>query len=409
MSDTKRILFVDDDHNVLNGLRRMLHGMRGEWKMEFVTKASDALAVMETTEYDVVISDLRMPDMDGVQFLQTVRDKHPEVIRFMLSGYMDKGLRTAAAQCVHQFVSKPCQADQLKTLVTRALALYERLRGREITNILSRIESLPVMPDVYQQVIDMFHRPSCSLRQIGQAVAKDIGMSSKILQVVNRAFYGQETKIIDPVHAVSYLGQKAAEALIITSGVFGLLPASKIRQFSVMALQEHCIRVGSLAREIAKIEGLDEQEQDTATMAGILHDAGKMVLILHFADELLESVAKSRRERISLHCVEKEHWQVTHGELGGCLLDLWGLPNSIVEAVTFHHEPSLCVHRELSVVTVVHAADVIDRELCSELAGGYEGPFDADYLNELGLTDHIETWRRLHLPVLDEECVHAES
>jgi len=409
MSDVKRILFVDDDPNVLSGLRRMLHGMRGTWKMEFVTKASDALKVMETIAYDVVISDLRMPDMDGVQFLQTVRDKHPEVIRFMLSGYMDKDLRTKAAQCVHQFVSKPCQAEQLRTLVTRALALYEHLRGCEITHVLSRIESLPVMPEVYQEVIDMFHRPSCSLRQIGQTVAKDIGMSSKILQVVNRAFYGQETKIIDPVHAVSYLGQKAAEALIITSGVFGMLPTSMIRQFSVMALQEHCIRVGTLAREIAKVEGLDEQDQDTATMAGILHDAGKMVLILYFADELLASIEKSRRERIPLFHVEKEQWAITHAELGGHLLDLWDMPNNIVEAVTFHHEPSRCVHKEVSFVTAVHAADVIDRELCCDVGGGVSDSFDMAYLHELGLSDHVETWRRLHLPVLDEEGVHAQA
>jgi len=409
MSERKRILFVDDDAHVLHGLRRMLHPMRDEWKMEFVTRASDALTAMEAAPYDVVISDLRMPDMDGIQFLKAVQEKHPKVIRFMLSGYMDDELRTQAAQCVHQFVSKPCEADQLKALVTRALALHERLHAGGITGVLSSIQSLPVMPDIYREVIDMFHRPSCSLRQIGQAVAKDIGISSKILQVVNRAFYGQETKIIDPVHAVSYLGQKAAEALIITSGVFNILPESKLREFSVMSLQEHCMRVGSLAREIAKAEGLDEQAMDTATMAGILHDAGKMVLILHFADELREVIQKSRRDLVPLFSAEKEQWGVTHAELGGHLLDLWGMPNDIVEAVTYHHEPSHCVHAEISVITAVHAADVIDHELCCEIGGGYSESFDTGYLEGLGLTDRLEAWRRLHLPVLDAEPVHADG
>ena len=106
MNELKRILFVDDDCNVLNGLRRMLHGMRGQWKMEFVTRASDALTVMEGSQYDVVISDLRMPDMDGIAFLETVREKYPDVIRFMLSGYMDRPLQTRAARCVHQFISQ---------------------------------------------------------------------------------------------------------------------------------------------------------------------------------------------------------------------------------------------------------------------------------------------------------------
>ncbi|MBN1125833.1 MAG: HDOD domain-containing protein [Sedimentisphaerales bacterium] len=411
MSESKqtRLLFVDDDHNVLNGLRRMLYAMKGQWKMEFVHKASDALKVMETTPYDVVVSDLRMPDMDGIQFLETVREAYPDTIRFMLSGYMDKALQTQAAQCVHQFISKPCDAEQLKVLVTRALALYDRLRSGNVTKILSRIESLPVMPDVYQEVIDMFHRPSCSLRQIGQAIAKDVGMSSKILQVVNTAFYGQETKIIDPVHAVSYLGQKAAEALIITSGVFGMLSNKKIKQFSVMGLQEHCIRVGTLAREICKIHDLDEQEQETATMAGILHDAGKMVLILHFADELVEAIARSKQGTQPMHVIEHDMLGVTHGELGGCLLDLWGLPNSIIEAVTYHHQPSHCVNQEFSVISAVHIADAIDREYCCEVGWGYPEMLDMEYLNQLGIADKIQTWRRLHLPDLEEEPAHARA
>ncbi|MBN1818333.1 MAG: HDOD domain-containing protein [Sedimentisphaerales bacterium] len=411
MSETRpiRLLFVDDDLNVLNGLRRMLYGMRGQWKMEFVHKAVDALKVMEATSYDVVISDLRMPDMDGIAFLQAVREKYPDTIRFMLSGYMDKALQTQAAQCVHQFISKPCDAEQLKVLVTRALALYNRLRSGNVTKILSRIESLPVMPEVYQEVIDMFHRPSCSLRQIGQAIAKDVGMSSKILQVVNTAFYGQETKIIDPVHAVSYLGQKAAEALIITSGVFGMLPNKKIRQFSIMGLQEHCIRVGALAREICKIHDLDEQEQETATMAGILHDAGKMVLILHFEEELVRAIAQSKQQGLPMHQIEQETLGVTHGELGGCLLDLWGLPNTIIEAVTYHHEPTHCVNQEFSVISAVHIADAVDREYCCEIGWGYPEVLDTKYVDQLGLADKIETWRRLHLPDLQEEPVHARS
>ena len=113
MDDKKRILFVDDDHSVLEGLRRMLHKMRGEWKMEFVARTSDAMKVMKNSRYDIVISDLRMPSTDGVQFLEEVREKYPDTTRFMLSGYSEQPLQGRAARCVHQFISKPCASSSL--------------------------------------------------------------------------------------------------------------------------------------------------------------------------------------------------------------------------------------------------------------------------------------------------------
>ena len=251
MSQPRRILFVDDERNVLDGLRRMLHPMRGQWKMEFVTRGEDALTAMQAHPYDVIISDLRMPGMDGLQLLEAVREKFPRAIRIMLSGYADQPLRTRASRCVHQFVSKPCNAETLKKMVERALTLYDRLHSTDLSDILSRLTSLPVLPKAYREVLDLLNNPSCSLRRIGQVVAQDIGLSSKILQVVNNAFVTvQGQKIYDPIHAVSFLGFKASEALILTSGVFSELPEPSIRRFCVDQLQEHCMRVGTLARAI---------------------------------------------------------------------------------------------------------------------------------------------------------------
>ncbi len=407
MSERKRILFVDDERNVLNGLRRMLNSMKDQWKMEFVTKATDALSVMENTQYDVIVSDLRMPGMDGLELLENVREKYPQTIRFMLSGYTDQPLQNKAARCVHQFISKPCDAEQLKKHVSRAFALYDRLRSEEVATVLAEMRSLPVLPQVYQEVVDLLNKPSCSLRQIGQAIARDIGMSSKILQVVNSAFYGQGSKIVDPVHAVSYLGQKATEALILTSGVFSELPDKLISEFSVTGLQDHCIRVGSLAKEICKSEDLSDEDQETASMAGILHDAGKMILISKFTDRLREAIEISKQKGQTVHDAERELILVTHAELGGCLLDLWGLPNAIIEAVTFHHEPSLSIGDEFSLISAIHIADAIDHEFCCELGGGRPKMIDMAYLQRLGIEDKLDSWRKMHLPVLEEEYEHV--
>ena len=407
MDEKKRILFVDDDRSVLDGLRRMLHKMRGEWKMEFVTRTSDALKVMRSTHYDIVVSDLRMPLMDGVQLFEKIRKKYPDVIRFMLSGYLDQPLQGRAARCVHQFIPKPCDAEQLKKLISRAFALRDQLRSKEASKIVSALRSLPVMPKAYQDVLDLLCKPQCSPRQVGKMIACDIGMSAKILQVVNSAFYGRRGRIVDPVHAVVYLGLKTIEALILTHGMFLKLSERKAKEFHATALQEHCVRVGALAKAICRTEHMSDEDLDVASMAGILHDTGKIILIAKFSDEFAEAIRISRARRIPLRDVEFDLLNVTHAQLGGCLLELWGIPNPIIEAATFHHEPGQCVSDEFSIISAVYIADAIDHRLCCGLGDGWHEEVDMDYLAQFGLVEKWPQWCSMCLPVEAGEYEHV--
>jgi len=408
MEEKKRILFVDDDRSILDGLRRMLYQMRRQWKMEFVTAASDALKVMEHTHYDVIVSDLRMPGMDGIELLEKVRIKYPDTIRFMLSGYAEQIAQGRAAKCVHQYLSKPSSADYLKKMISRAVDLKGRLKSKEVTKIVSSLRSLPVMPNVYQEVIDVLGKPECSSRQVGKIIARDIGMSSKILQVVNSAFYGRSGNIAEPIHAVVYLGLKTVEALMLTQGIFSKLPDETAERFFVSALQEHCVRVGALARAICLSEEMTEDQAEIASMAGILHEAGKMILITKFPDEYERAISISRQKQIPLYEVERDIIGVTHAELGGCLLDLWGLPNMMIESATFHHEPWFCSDNEFSIVSAVYAANVIDHQLCCSRGDGWFENVNSEYLEQLGIAGRWMKWERMHLPIEISEPEYVE-
>jgi len=407
MNRSIRILFVDDDVNVLSGLRRMLDVMRQQWEMEFVTSGAEALNVLKETSYDVVVSDLRMPDMNGAELLEKVRQRHTNTIRFMLSGCSDQPLKGQAARCVHQFISKPCDAELLQTLIHRALQLNDRLRSKEAAKALSNISSLPVMSDTYKEVIDALGSPDCSPRKIGKTIARDIGMSAKILQLVNSASYGSGGKIADPVHAVVYLGLRTVEALVLTSGIFSKLSERRIKDFTVDALQEHCVRVGALAKAICKSLQMSQDEVDMASMAGILHDTGKIVLVSRFPNELMEAVKLSRRQQAPLYAMERQVLGVTHAEIGGGLLDLWGLPNTIIEAATYHHEYPDALEEKFGVISAVRIANMIDHERCCGLADGWAPALDPDLPARLGVADKVRQWRTLHLSVPAQECVYA--
>src|SRR5262245_61883545 len=116
----KRLLFVDDEPNVLHGLRRSLYRMRGDWEMEFVDNATAALAMLEAQPYDAIISDMRMPSMDGADLLEQVKQRYPDTIRMILSGQSSKGALLRSIAPAHQFLAKPCNPEELASRLRQA-------------------------------------------------------------------------------------------------------------------------------------------------------------------------------------------------------------------------------------------------------------------------------------------------
>jgi putative nucleotidyltransferase with HDIG domain len=287
--------------------------------------------------------------------------------------------------------------------------LNERLRSKGAVNVLGDIESLPVMSATHQEIIDMLNSPDCSPRKVGKMIARDIGMSAKILQLVNSAFYGTGSQIADAVQAVVYLGLKTIKALVLTNGVFCELPEDRIERFSVEALQQHCVRVGSLARTICMSMKMTQDDMDMASMAGILHDAGKMILISKLPEKFAEAIEISRNESAPLHEVERRVFDISHAELGGCLLDLWGIPTKIIEATTYHHEPPDNLAAEFGIMWAVHIADAIDHELCCGLGDGSSRRLDLGCITRLGLAGMYQQWRRTHLNIQQEAKAYAAA
>ena len=107
------IVFVDDDSSLLASLRRSLHRFRHDWQMEFCPSAKEALHHLEEKQVDVVVSDIRMPNMDGTELMQAVARNHQGVIRFILSGQAEKETILKLVDDVHQYFAKLGRGKQL--------------------------------------------------------------------------------------------------------------------------------------------------------------------------------------------------------------------------------------------------------------------------------------------------------
>ncbi len=403
----KRIIFVDDDRNVLDGLRRMLHPMREKWDIEFAESGKEALSALNGGEHEMIITDLRMPEMDGITLLEKVRENHPGVIRIMLTGQTVSPTQGRAARCVHQFISKPFEAAKLIELIESAAGLHSKIKNKKVSKILSDLQSLPVLPKAYEGIIEKLNSDTSSPRQIGEMISRDIGLTTKILQLANSAHYGTRTKIVDPVRAVVQLGLSAVKALVLSNTVFSKLSEELEKEFRAEGFQEHCMRVGILARQICCDQGMDDESLQLASMAGILHDTGKILLIAKFPDEYRGAIRISRTRETGLHQAEEEAIGVSHTEIGGSLLELWGLANTIIASAAFHHDIEKSLGEEFDITSAVYLANAIDHNVCSSPGDGCFEEVDENLLKEYGCYEIFQERLRMCISELNTEYINV--
>jgi HD-like signal output (HDOD) protein len=345
----KRILFVDDEPNVLEGLERMLFPMRKEWSMHFAKGGAEALECMKQAPYDVVVSDMRMPDIDGVRLLSEVMKLYPQTVRFILSGQCDRDSVLRSVGPTHQFLAKPCSAATLKTSVERALALRDLLRNESIKRVASQTDALPAMPDVYAKLMMEIRSPDPSMSAVGKIIQSDVAMAAKILQLVNSAFFGLRQHVMSAAQAVTLLGLDTVRALVLMVGVFAQADKKRLpRGFSLESLALHSTAVGSYGQAICQTENAAKDLAADAFMAGLLHDVGMLVLANACADAYGEVIEAAISSRLRICEVEQAAFQCTHAEVGAYLLGIWGIPNPIVEAVAYHHCPGRCLSQGFS-------------------------------------------------------------
>ena len=405
----KHVLFVDDEPRILDGLRRMLHKLRDEWDMEFVTSAREALEALQKHPFDVIVTDMRMPEMDGAALLSEVRDAHPGVVRLVLSGQSDRTMILKSVGPTHQFLAKPCDADTLKATVARACALRMRLADEQLKAVVSGIRTLPSVPGLYMQLLEVLQEPEASLQDVTHIISRDVGMTAKVLQLVNSAFFGLRRHIESPAQAITYLGMETIKAVVLTAGAFSGFEDSRQAKEVAETLYPHSLIVGELAARIAKSVTDDKSLIDDALMAGMLHDVGKLVLASELPDVWRATLRTMRERQVQSVAAEREACGVSHAELGAYLLGLWGLPDTIVEAIAFHHEPDQCPTQTFSALTAVHAANVLVLANAAQADAPSAVHIDMDYIEHLGLAERVPQWQAIAAEVLSGEEEQANA
>jgi putative nucleotidyltransferase with HDIG domain len=305
-----KVLFVDDEPRILQAIERVLFDIDVDVTASFAGSGEQALELIGSDTYDVIVSDMRMPGIGGDELLARVRATQPGVMRVVLTGYADADVMLRVSQHAHQFLSKPCTPQLLTDMLRRAECMRRLMKNEALVASIGGVTSLPSAPTMWVQLNEMLASSDVMIDEAVTLIRRDPAMSAKVLQLANSAMFGARYPLSDPKVAVVRLGLKTIRGLVLAVGAFSSKTMPK-KGIDLDAMQRRALEAAVLAQELCEVPA----EKDTAFTAALLADIG--TLLLPDAPE--------------------EELGYTHAEAGAYLLGLWGLPDGVIDAVAKHH------------------------------------------------------------------------
>ncbi|HTA29232.1 MAG TPA: HDOD domain-containing protein, partial [Candidatus Cybelea sp.] len=352
----------------------------------------EALTAIKANPPDLILSDQLMPGMPGSQLLEEARLAAPRTLRIMMSGFVPLNQLTMITSA-HQYVAKPFDAPQLKKMLERTFAARDRVPDKALQTVVASLRSLPSLPQLHHTLLTELENNRGASAAIGQMVAKDAGLSAKVLQLANSPLFGRDYLVSSPAEAVFCLGTGMITAVVLSQSLFKHYHNTTHPDFSLEQVWHHCWETAALAQCYCREHKLPRQETEEAFMAGLLHETGRLILIANYPDQYTEACVAARKAQSPLGPRLREVFPAGPCEIGAFLLDLWGMPDSVVAAVSMLENPEKEKATGFTAVSSLYFADQIASR------GTPPDPFPPEewnpaYPRSIGLPEELKQWVR---------------
>ncbi len=352
-----KILLVDDEEQVLRGVSRMLESEMEDWEVETAESGDEALQLLESDQFNVIVSDMRMPGMDGAQLLGQVASRFPKILRVVLSGQADRETVMRAIQPMHQYLSKPCDPFVLIEIIGRAEIFQETILSVDVLDAIGKANCLPSVPDIVSDMNRELERDSCNAKSVSAIVSRDPVVTARLLQLANSAIFGMRQPVVELDRAVGVVGNEMVRSLVLSQALFS--EGNRDSILSTEKLFDHCLRTAMVGRKLAAFLKLDSSQVNSVFTGGLLHDIGKIILANAFPERYEKILEASKQSAQTTSELELSEFGANHQGVGAYLLELWGIPSKIIEVVGAHHSFEICANKDLT-CQIVFAANWIE-------------------------------------------------
>ncbi|MCX7735796.1 MAG: response regulator [Candidatus Kapabacteria bacterium] len=352
-----KILFVDDEEEILDSFRTMFIPFKLNWETFFANSAKEGLDILTKEDINIVISDMVMPEIDGLTFLLKVKSLYPHIIRIVLSGFSDYEKAITSTNVVHQFISKPCSAEDLILKINSLQEISDLLTDKNVIKFLNQIDKLPIVPDIYRKIEVELKKDDVSLNNIADIITKDIVLTAKILQIVNSAFFSIPIDVKDLRTAVNFLGINVIKSLVLASSFFDYSGLTNEEMNFLEKVWKHSLKVAQISSSLAKNSKLSKAIADEAYLIGLLHDIGKLSMLTN-KDYSAKMLQFDNIDLDSFNQKEIDYFQTSHSFIGAYILGVWGLDNTTVKTILNHHNNVSIDWNNLTQQSILRIADI---------------------------------------------------
>lgn len=253
-----------------------------------------------------------------------------------------------------------------------------------VREVLREAPALGVLPDTYLRLSEVLRDPNVNSERIAAVVRLDPGLTARLLRLANSAAMGASNKVENVSQAATRIGTNQLHNLALSTSIVRMFRGMPEHLLDMRSFWTHSIAVGFATSALARAGG--QPRTESLFVRGLLHDVGTLVMCLTRPGDVRRVLVETENSGRPHEEVEREMLGYTHEHIGTGLMRVWGLPDDVVQAVRFHHRPSLAPTAVRAGADLVHVADVI----VSALQIGNGGERAANSLDPAA-------WRRLGL------------
>ncbi len=358
-----RILFVDDEQFILDGIQRALFD--SDWEIETANSGKEALECFEEEPFDMIVSDMRMPGMDGEQLLGEIEARYPDTVRVVLSGQADQSVALRSSFISHRWLDKPFNPDAMLNILSLIESALKSMPSKEMRALICSISSLPSPPKVYAQLQTMILQKA-DMENVAEVIEEDAALATKVLQVTNSAMFSRGGTTMNVQEAVVRLGTEMVSEFVLFAETYSMASTSPL--LNVEKVTKESFIISKMAALVA--EKLDKKLVAEAKLAGLLSDLGQGALLQAFPDqaqEYMDRIAYATEKEIEE--IELEMFGLADSQVSAYLLLMWGFSAEIFNAVLIGRQYERSVSSSSLLPVIVHIARQLarGRELRPEL------------------------------------------